>query len=98
MKLTEEDVKNFKIEDFSNTASLKDVRLVTGEIAIKTGILDEELLKAFDKDKTEKEDGDFVYYLEDTNEFVVLSKDGYIRTYFRPSGGKKYFDKRAVRI
>ncbi len=43
--------------------------------------------------KTESEDGDGVYYIESTNEFVVLSKDGYIRTYFRPSGGKKYFDK-----
>lgn len=43
--------------------------------------------------KTEAEDGDGVYYIEDTNEFVILSTDGYIRTYFRPSGGKKYFDK-----
>lgn len=43
--------------------------------------------------KHEAEDGDEVYYLEDTNEFVILSMDGYIRTYFRPSGGKKYFDK-----
>lgn len=43
--------------------------------------------------KTEKEDGDFVYYVEDTNEFVVLSKDGYIRTYFLPDAGKKYYDK-----
>ena len=32
--------------------------------------------------KTEKEDGDDVYYKEDTNEFVVVSTDGYIRTYF----------------
>jgi len=43
--------------------------------------------------KTESEDGDGVYYIEDTNEFVVLSKDGYIRTYFRPDSGKKYYDK-----
>ncbi|MBQ4425548.1 MAG: hypothetical protein II882_07430 [Lachnospiraceae bacterium] len=43
--------------------------------------------------KTEKEDGDGIYYIEATNEFVVLSKDGYIRTYFKPSGGKKYFDR-----
>ncbi len=43
--------------------------------------------------KTEKEDGDGVYYIEATNEFVVLSKDGYIRTYFRPDSGKKYYDK-----
>ena len=43
--------------------------------------------------KTEKEDGDDVYYIEATNEFVVVSKDGYIRTYFKPSAGKKYFDR-----
>lgn len=43
--------------------------------------------------KYEAEDGDGVYYLEATNEFVILSKDGYIRTYFRPSKGKEYFDR-----
>ena len=43
--------------------------------------------------KYEAEDGDGVYYLEATNEFVILSKDGYIRTYFRPSQGKEYFDR-----
>ncbi len=43
--------------------------------------------------KIEAEDGDFVYYVEETNEFVVLSTDGYIRTYFLPDSGKKYYDK-----
>ncbi|MBQ4003859.1 MAG: hypothetical protein II646_00155 [Firmicutes bacterium] len=43
--------------------------------------------------KIEKEDGDTCFYLEETNEFVVLSKDGYIRTYFWPDSGKKYYDK-----
>ena len=43
--------------------------------------------------KTEKEDGDDVYYLEETNEFVVVSKDGFLRTYFKPDKGKAYFDK-----
>lgn len=43
--------------------------------------------------KLEAEDGDGVYYIEDTNEFVILSEDGYIRTYFRPSAGKAYFDR-----
>ena len=43
--------------------------------------------------KTEKDDGDFVFFLEETGEFVVLSKDGYIRTYFWPDSGKKYYDK-----
>lgn len=43
--------------------------------------------------KLEAEDGDDVYYLEETNEFVIVSTDGYIRTYFCPDSGKKYFDK-----
>lgn len=43
--------------------------------------------------KTEAEDGDGVYYIEATNEFVILSTDGYIRTYFRPDAGIKYFNK-----
>ncbi|MCR5702038.1 MAG: hypothetical protein K6G76_07840 [Lachnospiraceae bacterium] len=43
--------------------------------------------------KTEAEDGDDVYYLEETNEIVFVSKDGYIRTYFSPKSGKKYYDK-----
>lgn len=43
--------------------------------------------------KNEAEDGDYVYYVEETNEFVVLSLDGYIRTYFLPYSGKKYFDR-----
>lgn len=43
--------------------------------------------------KTEAEDGDGVYYIEGTNEFVILSTDGYIRTYFRPTAGKSYFDR-----
>ena len=43
--------------------------------------------------KTEAEDGDDVYYIEATNEFVVVSTDGYIRTYFLPDSGIKYFNK-----
>ena len=43
--------------------------------------------------KTEKEDGDYVYYVEDTNEFVIVSTDGYLRTYFLPSAGKSYYDR-----
>ena len=43
--------------------------------------------------KTEKEDGDDVYYVEATNEFVVVSTDGYIRTYFCPDSGIKYYNK-----
>lgn len=43
--------------------------------------------------KTEKEDGDDVYYLESTNEFVIVSTSGYIRTYFLPDAGISYFNK-----
>jgi len=51
-------------------------------------IQDEDTLHA-----VEKEDGDDVYYLEKTNEFVVVSKDGYIRTYFCPEDGIEYFHR-----
>lgn len=43
--------------------------------------------------KTEKEDGDDVYYIESTNEFVIVSTDGYIRTYFNPDRGIDYYNK-----
>lgn len=43
--------------------------------------------------KKEAEDDDIVYYLEETNELVILSPDGFIRTYFKPEKGKEYFDK-----
>lgn len=43
--------------------------------------------------KLEKEDGDDVYYLEATNEFVVVSKQRYIRTYFKPDKGIAYYNK-----
>ena len=41
--------------------------------------------------KLEEEDGDDVFYLEDTREFVVVSTDGFIRTYYYAS--KDYFDR-----
>ena len=43
--------------------------------------------------KIEKEDGDDVYYLVTSNEFVVIATDEYIRTYFCPDSGKRYFDR-----
>ncbi len=43
--------------------------------------------------KLEKEDNDHIYYLVETNEFVVLSQDGYIRTYFLPSAGLDYYER-----
>lgn len=43
--------------------------------------------------KKEAEDGDDVYYLESSNELVIVAKDGYIRTYFKPSDGLDYFNR-----
>lgn len=40
-----------------------------------------------------QEDGDDVYYIVSTNEFVVVSTAGYIRTYFKPDSGIKYYNK-----
>lgn len=43
--------------------------------------------------KLEAEDGDDVYFLESTSELVILSNDGYIRTYFKPEDGVEYFNR-----
>ncbi len=43
--------------------------------------------------KTEKEDGDKVYYLKETNEIVFVSQDDIIRTYFNPNEGIEYFNR-----
>ncbi|MCR5734649.1 MAG: hypothetical protein K6G22_08595 [Lachnospiraceae bacterium] len=43
--------------------------------------------------KLEAEDSDYVFYLEKTNEFVIVSDDGYIRTYFNPSDGIRYYNR-----
>ncbi len=43
--------------------------------------------------KLEAEDGDDVYYLEESNEFVIVSTDGYIRTYFKPEDGIDYYNR-----
>ena len=43
--------------------------------------------------KQENEDNDDVYYVKDTNELVIVSTDGYIRTYFNPSDGIEYFER-----
>ena len=40
-----------------------------------------------------KEDGDDVYYVQSTNDFVVVSTDGFIRTYFRPEDGIAYYNR-----
>lgn len=43
--------------------------------------------------KEEAEDGDEIYYNADTNEFVIVAKDGYLRTYFKPEDGIEYFNR-----
>lgn len=43
--------------------------------------------------KTEVEDGDSVYYVQATNELVILSTEGYIRTYFKPEDGLDYYNR-----
>ena len=40
-----------------------------------------------------EEDNDDIYYLEETNEIVFVSSDGYIRTYFQPDDGISYFNR-----
>ena len=43
--------------------------------------------------RIEEEDGDDVYYLEECNGFVIVSVDGYIRTFFYPDDGIDYFNR-----
>ena len=43
--------------------------------------------------RIEEEDGDDVYYLEENNGFVIVSIDGYIRTFFYPEDGLDYFNR-----
>ncbi len=43
--------------------------------------------------RNEAEDGDDCYYLQSTNEFVVVSPEGEIRTYFKPDDGIAYFNR-----
>ena len=43
--------------------------------------------------RIEEEDGDDVYYLEENNGFVIVSVDGYIRTFFYPDDGLDYFNR-----
>ena len=49
--------------------------------------------KSLHKIESDDGDGDDVYYLESTNEFVIVSKDGFIRTYFYPEYGIDYYNR-----
>ena len=40
-----------------------------------------------------EDDGDQLFYDAENNFFGVLSEDGYIRTFFRPTAGQDYFDR-----
>lgn len=52
------------------------------------------LMDFADEDVQIKEDdGDTLYYDADNNFFGVMSDDGYIRTFFRPTAGQDYFDR-----
>lgn len=43
--------------------------------------------------KKEAEDGDDIYFLPETGDLVIVSTDGYIRTYFRPEDGIAYYNR-----
>mgnify|MGYP003300804771 CR=1 FL=1 len=47
--------------------------------------------------KTEA-DGDYVYYVQSSNEIVFVSPSGTIRTYFRPTDGIAYFNRTQILI
>ena len=64
-------------------ASAKDYEAAAKEVVLNKNSLH----------KLEEEDGDDVYYLEATNEFVIVSPEGYIRTYFNPSDGINYYNR-----
>lgn len=48
--------------------------------------------------KTEADDGDYVYYLQSSNEIVFVTPYGVIRTYFRPDDGMAYFNRQQVKV
>lgn len=54
--------------------------------------------KFFNSESPSKElksrgNGDELHYLPSSNEFGVLSEDDTIRTYFKPSSGRRYWDR-----
>ena len=49
------------------------------------------VINSADQHKKEKEDDDIVYFKSSTGEFVVLSDDGYIRTYY--IADQAYYDR-----
>jgi len=47
--------------------------------------------------ETLRRGGDTLFFKEQTNEFAVLSSRNVIRTYFRPDGGRRYWERQKVR-
>jgi pyocin large subunit-like protein len=47
--------------------------------------------------ETWRRGGDTLFYKEQTNEFAVLSDRNVIRTYFRPDGGRRYWERQKYR-
>ena len=67
-----------------------------GEITMEQYLMLAQWLMDFTGDDVQmkmEEDGDYLYYDAENNFFGVMSKDGYIRTFFRPSAGQDYFDR-----
>jgi pyocin large subunit-like protein len=46
---------------------------------------------------TWRQGGDTLFFRESTNEFAVLSERGVIRTYFKPSDGRRYWERQKLR-
>ena len=44
--------------------------------------------------KVDSAGGCEIYYIVESNEYVEVSDDGYIRAYFKPESGKEYFDSK----
>ncbi len=55
---TEDEVKNLKATDFENINGLNDVKLIKGEVPITTEVIKDDLIKAFDKEKTAAGEGE----------------------------------------
>lgn len=90
-------VYNFRYEDYLNDHFKKhkaDTGCQTVEEYLARAnyvIFNPDSLMGDEKSDGEDSGGDLVYYLEETNEIVFLSSDGYIRTYFKPTRGIDYF-------
>lgn len=44
--------------------------------------------------KIDQDNGDWLFYVEESNELVIVSFDGVIKEYYYPAEGKVYFDSK----